>query len=226
MNKKQDIASSHEFDFSDHKGIVEALLFTASEPLDAVQLARISGLKKKTVEDIIVELNEEYMETRRCFRIENISEGYKLLTLPEYHHYINKANIREKTTRLSQAALETLAVIAYKQPVTKAEIERIRGVDGSGVVKTLMIKNLVVIDGKSSAPGNPLLYKTSEYFLEFFGLPSTDHLPPLTEIEDASEGLPSIKLVKPGESEPDKKTVEMVAESDVSIELNPQESSQ
>lgn len=193
--------------------------------MDAVQLARISGLKKKTVENIIIELNEEFMETRRCFRIENVSGGYRLLTLPEYHHYVNKAKIREKTTRLSQAALETLAVIAYKQPVTKAEIERIRGVDGSGVLKTLMTKNLVVIDGKSSAPGNPLLYKTSEYFLEFFGLPSTDHLPPLTEIEDSSEGLPSLILVKSGESDGDDEEAESENTGKLANRINEDEKS-
>jgi len=126
-----------------------------------------------------------------------------MFTLPEFRSYINKANLVERTQRLTSAGLETLAVVAYKQPVTRAEIERIRGVDCGGVLKTLMSRNLVIIEGRSPAPGNPMLYKTSEYFLEFFGLPSLEHLPPLAEIEDHSTGLPSLRLVKPGESDDD-----------------------
>lgn len=109
----------------------------------------------------------------------------------------------ERTQRLSQAALESLAVIAYKQPVTRAEIERIRGVDCGGVLKNLMSKSLIIIDGRSTAPGNPILYRTSEYFLEFFGLPSLDQLPQLCEVEEHTESLPKLKLVKPGEGDDD-----------------------
>jgi len=188
---------------TDQKGCVEALLFTSKEPLKLSQLTRALNLSKQTVEKIIVQLNEEYITAGRCFRIELVAGGYRMLTLPEYHSIVNKANIREKAVRLSQAALETLAVIAYKQSVIRAEIERIRGVDCGGVLKNLMTKNLVVIDGKSPAPGNPLLYKTSEYFLEFFGLPSLDHLPPLTEIEKHIDSLPMLKLIKSGENDDD-----------------------
>lgn len=175
------------------------MIFAADEPITSAQIAKVSGLAKKTVENTITELNEEYIDTRRCFKIEQIASGYRMLTLPEYHQYINRIKAKEKTVRLSQAALEALAVIAYKQPVTRVDIERIRGVDCGGVLKNLMSKELVVIDGKSPAPGNPLLYKTSEYFLEFFGLPSIEHLPPLTEIEDFTKSMPTLKMVKSGE---------------------------
>jgi len=175
------------------------LIFAAEEPITSAQIAKVSGLSKITVENIVIELNEEFVDTHRSFRIEQIASGFRMLTLPEYHQYINRIKAKEKTTRLSQAALEALAVIAYKQPVTRADIERIRGVDCGGVLKNLMSKELVVIDGKSPAPGSPLLYKTSEYFLEFFGLPSIEHLPPLTEIEDFTKSMPVIKMVKSGE---------------------------
>ena len=205
---------------SDQKGCIEALLFTSKEPLKLSQLTRVSSFSKQTVEKIIVQLNEEYIATRRCFRIEQVAGGYRMLTLPEYHSYINKANIREKVVRLSQAALETLAVIAYKQPVIRAEIERIRGVDCGGVLRNLMSKDLVVIDGKSPAPGNPLLYKTSEYFLEFFGMPSLDHLPPLTEIEEhTDDNLPVLKLIKAGENDNENDAVIADESADISDSL-------
>jgi len=194
---------AEEFKLTNQKGIIEALIFASAEPVSLSQLAKTADISKASVESIITELNDEYLDTRRCFRIENIADGYQMFTLPEFHSYINKANLIERTHRLSPAALETLAVIAYKQPVTRVEIERIRGVDCGGVLKTLMSRNLVIIEGRSPAPGNPMLYKTSEFFLEFFGLPSLEHLPPLTEIEDHTAGLPSLKLVKPGENESD-----------------------
>jgi len=192
---------AEEFKLTNQKGIVEALIFSSAEPISLSQLAKVANISKASVENIITELNDEYLDTRRCFRIENVADGYQMFTMPEYHSYINKANLIERTQRLTSAGLETLAVIAYKQPVTRVEIERIRGVDCGGVLKTLMSRNLVIIEGRSPAPGNPMLYKTSEFFLEFFGLPSLDHLPPLTEIEDHSAGLPLLKLVKPGESD-------------------------
>ena len=190
---------AEEFKLTNQKGIVEALIFASAEPISPSQLAKTANISKASVESIITELNDEYLDTRRCFRIENVAGGYQMFTLPEFHSYINKANLIERTQRLTSAGLETLAVIAYKQPVTRVEIERIRGVDCGGVLKTLMSRNLVIIEGRSPAPGNPILYKTSEYFLEFFGLPSLDNLPPLSEIEDHSAGLPSLRLVKPGE---------------------------
>lgn len=180
------------------KSIIEALIFASSDPITLRQLAKVSKLEKASVENIIAELNVDYQDTRRSFRIENIAGGYRMFTLPEFHSYINQAGVIERTQKLSQAALESLAVIAYKQPITRNEIERIRGVDCGGVLKNLMSKDLIVIDGRSDAPGKPILYRTSAHFLEFFGLPTLDHLPPLSEIEDHAI-LPKLKLVKEGE---------------------------
>jgi len=193
--------SKDDFELTNQKEIVEALIFASPEPINLTQLAKTAKISKSSVQDIIDELNDEYSNSRRSFRIENVAGGYKMYTLPEYHKYINHANLRERTQRLSPAALEALAVIAYKQPATRSEIERIRGVDCGGVLKNLLAKNLLQIDGRSPAPGNPILYRTSEFFLEFFGLPSLDHLPPLTEIEEHDTKLPSLKLVKPGEDD-------------------------
>lgn len=190
-----------QYELRNQKGIVEALIFASAEPITAAELASVSGLTRQTVDQIVVELNEDYSTSGRSFRIEHVASGYKFYTLPDYHAYINKANLIERTHKLSQAALESLAVIAYKQPVTRVEIERIRGVDCGGVLKNLMAKNLIIIDGRSPAPGNPILYRTSEYFLEFFGLSSLDELPQLAEIEEYAEGLPKLKLIKPGEDD-------------------------
>jgi segregation and condensation protein B len=173
-----------EFELINQRGIIEALVFAANEPISLARLSRAAELSPKAVEAVIGELNEEYAESGRCFRIENVAGGYKMFTLPQFHKYIVKDANREKTIHLTQASLETLAVVAYKQPVTRSEIERIRGVDCGGVLRNLISKNLVQIEGRSPAPGNPLVYRTSEYFLEFFGLPSLEHLPPLTELSD------------------------------------------
>ena len=189
----------------DQKGIVEALIFSSPKPLSLHEISVAANLSSKSAEDIIDELNEEYTTTNRSFRIENVAGGYKMFTLPEYHPYISRANKREKELRLSTAALEALAIIAYKQPVTKAEIERIRGVDCDGVIKNLVSKNLVKIEGRSPAPGKPLLYVTTDYFLEFFGLPSLEHLPPLAEVSDVKEeGLPKLRLIKKTQSDDEK----------------------
>lgn len=195
------------------KGIVEALVFSSAKPLGLVEISVAANLSQKNVENIIAELNEEYITTGRSFRIENIAGGYKMFTLPEYHPYINRANRKEKTLRLSTAALEVLAVVSYKQPVTKAEIERIRGVDCDGVIKNLASKSLVKIEGRSPAPGKPLLYATTDYFLEFFGLPSLEHLPPLAEVDEIKEGLPKLKLIK--KTQTDDGEITFTDESDV-----------
>jgi len=207
--------NAEDFELQNQKGIIEALIFASSDPITLKQLARASKLTKVSVEDLIAELNKEYLETNRSFRIEQVAGGFRMFTLPEFHSYINQAGVIERTQKLSQAALESLAVIAYKQPITRAEIERIRGVDCGGVLKNLMSKDLIVIDGRSDAPGKPILYRTSAHFLEFFGLPSLDHLPQLSEIEDHS-GIPKLTMVKDGEDNGDLPEDENISEGEMS----------
>lgn len=200
VETSQQQVSAESFQLENQKGIIEALIFASSEPITLNQLVKTSQLTKTSVEQIITELNSDYLDSGRTFRIEQVAGGYRMFTLPEYHSYINQAGIIERTQKLSQAALESLAVIAYKQPITRAEIERLRGVDCGGVLKNLMSKDLIVIDGRSDAPGKPILYRTSSHFLEFFGLPSLDHLPQLSEVDD-SISIPRLTLLREGEGE-------------------------
>jgi segregation and condensation protein B len=175
------------------------LIFSAPEPIKANEIADASGLTAGSIDKVVDELNDDYTRSGRSFRIEEIGGGYRMFTLSDYYPYITKAGNKEKKLTLSNAALETLAIIAYKQPATKAEIERIRGVDCDGVLRNLMARELVRIDGRAVTPGKALLYTTSEYFLEFFGLSSIDDLPPLPSAEEPTEKLPSLKLIRPAE---------------------------
>jgi segregation and condensation protein B len=194
--------ATQEFELAHQKGIIEALIFVAYEPIEPADLAKTANITEESVEILIDELNDDYSSSGRSFRIEAIGGGYRMFTLPEYHHYINRAIHKEKRLSLSQASLEALAVVAYKQPVTKLEIERIRGVDCDGVLRNLTARSLIRIDGRSSAPGKPLLYSTTEYFLEFFGLSSIDDLPALPPLEELKESLPKLKLIRKGEETP------------------------
>lgn len=193
--------ADQDFELAHQKGIIEALIFVAYEPIEPADLAKAANLAEKSVEKIVDELNNDYAASGRSFRIEEIGGGYRMFTLPEYHHYISRTIHKEKRLSLSQAALEALAVVAYKQPVTRMELERIRGVDCDGVLRNLTARGLIRIDGRSSAPGKPMLYSTTEYFLEFFGLSSIDDLPPLPPIDQLKDSLPKLKLVRKGESE-------------------------
>jgi len=204
--KDDQSGSLAEFELTNQRGVIEALIFASVNPITLGRLSRAAELSPKSVEAVIGELNEEYLATGRCFRIENVAGGYKMFTLAEFHKYIVKDSNREKTVHLTQAGLETLAVVAYKQPVTRSEIERIRGVDCGGVLRNLIAKNLVLIEGRSPAPGNPMMYRTSEYFLEFFGLPSLEDLPPLIEFSaqewtgGGKEYAPRLAIARPAES--------------------------
>lgn len=162
---------------ADPKRIVEAILFSSSEPLTAPKLSGvIAEVDGRKIRSAVKELNEEYDREGHAFRIEEIAEGFQLLTRTEYADYVDKFQTIVRKSRLSQAALETLALIAYKQPVTRAEIEAIRGVQCGEVLRSLTEKRLVKIAGRKDVPGRPLLYGTTKNFLEHFGLGSVDQL--------------------------------------------------
>lgn len=176
------------------KGILEALFFASDEPLTIRQVLEIlEGLddsdrpRRVTEENIlkaIDDLNRELDETRRAFRIVKVAGGYQFATLPRFAHWLGRM-VREKSKRkLSQAALESLAVIAYKQPVTKPEIEAIRGVNADYVLHSLLERNLVTIVGRAATPGRPLLYGTTRDFLKHFGLNDLSELPKPREIDE------------------------------------------
>ena len=157
---------------------LEALLFSTHHPLTAGRLAELLDLDStKPIRRGIKQLNESYESTNRCFRIENVAGGFQLLTLPEHGDLLKKLHQREIDAKLTKAALETLAIIAYKQPILRADIEAIRGVACGETIRSLMEKHLVKISGRAEVPGRPILYGSTKRFLEVFGLNSIKDLP-------------------------------------------------
>lgn len=169
-------------------GVVEALIFSSDSPLPVAKIREIvPTLSAREVRQMIEILNARYGETGQSFRINEIAGGYRMFTLPEFAPYVEKLYENKQKNRLTAKALETLAIIAYKQPVTRGEIEEIRGVNVDGVVRTLLSRNLITIAGRAQTPGSPFLYKTTRKFLDYFGLNSLDDLPRLKEIDDLIE---------------------------------------
>lgn len=163
--------------------VVEAVLFASDEPLSAERLVNIveAGSVKQIRESIDI-LNKKYEESGFSFRIEQIAGGYQMMTLSEFNYWLKKL-VRVRTdTKLSPAALETLAIIAYKQPVIRADIEAIRGVASGEVIRNLMFKGLVKMVGKAEILGRPMLYGTTKKFLDVFGLSSLKDLPTAEEL--------------------------------------------
>jgi len=163
-------------------GIVEALLFACDQPIPLSRLASITGADEEQIRTVIATLNQKYADTGRAFRISRVAHGYQLYTLSEYADWIRKLYQHQRVQRLSPAALEVLAIIAYRQPVTKPEIEKLRGVDCSAPLLTLLERGLIVTAGRAHRPGNPFLYRTTREFLRYFGLESLDELPSLEEL--------------------------------------------
>jgi len=164
--------------------IVEAILFSSETPLSAQRIASaIGGLTPKQVRQIIETLNAKYERDSCAFRIEELAGGYQMLTLPEFAHYLQRLYRVRSDSRLSAAALETLAVVAYKQPVVRAEVEAIRGVACGELLRSLMEKGLIKIVGRAEELGRPMLYGTTRRFLEIFGLRSLDDLPRVPQLQ-------------------------------------------
>ena len=169
--------------------IVEALLFASPEPLTQSQLNAIFepdfvNPDLTTLENIIEDLKDQYNKNDNAFTIVQIASGYQLVSRSEHEIFIRRLLKKSSRLALSNASLETLAIIAYRQPVNRFEIESIRGVDSSGVLKTLLSKNLIKIKGRDSGPGRPLLYNTTEKYLEYFGLKNITEMPKLSELTE------------------------------------------
>jgi len=175
--------------------ILEALLFAASEPLDIDVLAQtVPGLIEANVEDLVDGLEESY--SNRGLTVQRVAGGWRLATRSDYAEYV-RTHLRGRIkTKLSKASLETVSIIAYRQPVSRSEIEQMRGVDSSQVLRHLLERELIKVDGRAEAPGRPLLYGTSQLFLEYFGLDSLHGLPMPEEIfgepeeEQAGQAIP------------------------------------
>jgi segregation and condensation protein B len=158
--------------------LLEALLLATHHPLTAGRLAELLDLPTtKPVRVAVKTLNADYEQTNRSFRIEQVAGGYQILTLAEFGEALGKLHQKEIDAKLTKAALETLAIIAYKQPILRAEIEAIRGVACGETIRSLMEKHLVKIAGRAEEPGRPILYGTTKRFLELFGLNSLKDLP-------------------------------------------------
>lgn len=171
--------------------VVEAMIFASPEPVTADELCTALLREDESlvitsadISGIIVKLNESYEESGRSFSIIHRGRGYTFATDKRYHpwlKYIQHENINRK---ISQSAIETLAIIAYRQPITKPEIEQVRGVDSGYIIRTLMEKKLITVAGRRDSPGKPLLYKTSDTFLMHFGISSVEELPKPREIDE------------------------------------------
>lgn len=166
-----------------YKPIIEALLFIATEPLAADEIERVLGISAKTVAGLIDELSDEYDETGRGFQIRKVGRGYSICTRPEYAVYIRELYQPKVQQRLTQAALETLAIIAYKQPITRAEIEDIRGVKAEKALITLQKRGLIHEMGRKHTIGTPIIYGTTDAFLQYFGLGDLSELPDPSEFK-------------------------------------------
>jgi len=169
---------------SEKRRIVEAVILGSPEPISAQRVAAvIPYCKPAAVKAMVDELNAEYIKQGRSFEIDEVGGGYQVRTLPEFASYLQQIQ-PQRPFRLSKAALETLAVIAYRQPVTRAEIEGVRGVDAGAVVRSLLDRKLVRLMGQKEVPGRPMLYGTTRRFLEVFGLESLEELPSLRQLEE------------------------------------------
>jgi segregation and condensation protein B len=167
------------------KSILEAILFAANEPISVKQLSQVFGdISTRDLREQLTALGNDYQATNRSFQLVEIANGFQVCSRPEYSDWIEKFYTRQVRVRLSPPALETLAIVAYKQPVTRSEVEEIRGVNSDSVVNSLIQKGLVRIAGRKPGQGRSLLFSTTDRFLEQFGLKNLSELPSMEEIEE------------------------------------------
>lgn len=170
------------------KKIIEALLFISEEPLKPEKIASVLALEKEETLALVYKLKEELQSSGRGLQILEVAGGFQMGTKPELSGYLEKSFSEDVSSNLSNAALEALAIIAYKQPVTRIEIESIRGVRSEHVLDNLVKRKLVRVSGRKEGPGRPFLFTTTPDFLKYFGLNSLDDLPALPE-KTAEENL-------------------------------------
>lgn len=171
--------------------VIESLIFASPEPINGEKLCNIIAegdeqlhLDEDAIKNFVEKLNERYEENAMSFRILKMGGGYTFATEKKYHLWLSIYQHQNAYRRLSQSAIETLAIVAYRQPITKPEIDQIRGVDSGYILRQLMEKMLTQVAGRADSPGKPLLYKTTRHFLQHFGINSVDELPKPREIEE------------------------------------------
>lgn len=196
---------------SEIRKIIEALLFASPEPLTQAKVNSIFNSDTPNLKEVVLTLNEQYVHDDRAFEINQVAGGYQLVSRQEYEDFIRKMLSKSGRLALSSAALDSLAIIAYKQPIGRYEVEAIRGVDSSGVLKTLLNRNLIKIKGRDSGPGRPLLYQTTAKFLEHFGLNLLSDMPKLKEITELMEADPILgeQIVAFEENESDDTNIDL-----------------
>ena len=194
--------------------IIESLIFTAEATLSTDRLCELlQEFERDEIKAVLAQLFDYYQEREGGFELVEVAGGWQFRTRPALHGYITR-HIKARIVKFSQSALETLAIIAYRQPITRAEVEHLRGVDCGGIVKSLLEKHLVRILGKKDIPGRPLIYGTSKEFLEIFGLKDLKSLPTLREIQ-ALDAVPLYERQEELQLEPQKA---IPAESDLPFE--------
>lgn len=180
------------------ENIVEAIIFASELPVKREELVEViqktydyppesSLTTEEELSSILSRLPQKYSESIYPFEIRNVGGGYQFYTKSTYYPYIKQSVISKNQKKISKSAMEVLSIIAYKQPVTKTEVEHIRGVNSDYAVHKLLDRKLITVSGRLDAPGKPLLYKTTEYFLQYLGLNKTEDLPKLKEFEATSE---------------------------------------
>lgn len=170
------------------KAILEAVLFVSPEPVPVARLMSILGtVSKAEVVQALGILTHDLDQDGRGIQLVQVAGGYRLVTKQEYGPWLKRMDKAKAAQKLSRSALESLAIIAYKQPLVRSEIEEIRGVETSGVLRTLCERNLVRIVGRKDVPGRPIMYGTTKFFLEHFGLQDLSQLPPLREFKELGE---------------------------------------
>jgi len=169
-------------EYRDTKSVLEALLFLSGEVLGVSAIKDILEIPETEIKRVMEELITEYRERNTGLMIVEIANGYQMVTNPAYGEWIKKFKTTHLSSRLSLPSLETLAIIAYKQPIIRAEIEQIRGVNSDSAIRTLYEKRLIKIMGRKEAPGRPFLYGTTREFLQYFGLKDLTELPTLKEM--------------------------------------------
>ncbi len=219
-------------DETEKRGIAEALILASVEPLPVARLAKlIPRCTPSNAKALVDSLNADYVAQQRAFEICEVAGGYQMRTNPEYKTYLAQLQ-KTRPLRLSNAALETLSIVAYRQPVTRGEVEHVRGVDAGPVMRSLLERNLVKIAGHREVPGRPMLYATTKRFLEVFGLSDLEDLPTLRELEElqpiesvAAEGdgarhllEESQDLMSDSSEADDSNAVQQVSDADVALE--------
>ena len=185
----EEIEEKQPRSISEIVSIIEALVFVADEPITVKTLADVLEEDKETVEAAVEELNQEYEAREGGLQLREIAGGWQISTRTEYHEEVRKYLKTRPNAKLSLAALETLAVIAYKQPVTVPEILEIRGVQSASAIKTLLDKKLITAKGRKETVGRPMMYGTSKDFLLQFGLKDLSELPSIEDFEDLAQGM-------------------------------------